>query len=163
MENKSSSSIHLRITTFHLVGLPIWTWSSKDVWFFSWKNFAKCGWKLKASWTWLHWCHSGNLKKPFMKDDVASQRNSFGWLYFSWELQIALVFLTFRYPVPILKNCAIFIGCNFESHASKVEEPKEQGRVIFKNKRNHPQNNDHGRKDKNFENQGNYKMHWKWL
>ena len=77
----------LRMTTFHLVGLPIWTWSSKDVWFLSWKNFAKCGWKLKASWTWLHWCHSGNLKKPFMKDDIASQRNSFGWLYFSWVLQ----------------------------------------------------------------------------
>ena len=92
MGNKSSSSIHLRITTFHLVGLPIWTWSSKDVWFFSWKNFAKCGWKLKASWTWLHWCHSGNLKKPFLKDDIASQRNNFSWLYFSWELQIALFF-----------------------------------------------------------------------
>ena len=48
-----------------------------------------------------------------------------------------LVFLTFPYPLPILKNCAIFIGCNFESHGSKVEEPKQQGRVIFKNKRNH--------------------------
>ena len=85
----------LRMTTFHLVGLPIWTWSSKDVWFLSWKNFAKCGWKLKASWTWLHWCHSGNLKKSFMKDDIASQRNSFGWLYFSWVLQIALFFFIF--------------------------------------------------------------------
>ena len=77
-----------------------------------------------------------------------------------------LVFLTFPYPVrvsvPILKNCAIFIGCNFESHSSKVEEPKEQGRVIFKNKRNHTQKNDHERKDQNFENQGNYKMHWNW-
>ena len=59
--------------------------------------------------------------------------------------------------VPILKNYAIFIGCNFESCASKVEEPKEQGRVIIKNKRNHTQKNDHERKDQNFENQGNYK------
>ena len=70
-----------------------------------------------------------------------------------------LVFLTFPYPLPILKNCAIFIGCNFESHGSKVEEPKQQGRVIFKNKRNHTKKNDHERKDQNFENQGNYKMH----
>ena len=30
--------------------------------------------------------------------------------------------------------------------------------MIFKNKRNHTQN-DHERKDQNFENQGNYKMH----
>ena len=73
-----------------------------------------------------------------------------------------LVFLTFPYPLPILKNCAIFIGCNFESHASKVEEPKEQGRVIIKSKRNHTQKNDHERKDQNFENQGNFKMHWNW-
>ena len=74
-----------------------------------------------------------------------------------------LVFLTFPYPLPILKNCAIFIGCNFESHALKVEEPKEEGRVIFKNKRNHTHKNDHERKDQNFENQGNYKiMHWNW-
>ena len=32
------------------------------------------------------------LKKPFLKDDLASQRNNFGWLFFSWELQIALFF-----------------------------------------------------------------------
>ena len=31
--------------------------------------------------------------------------------------------------------------------------------MIFKNKRNHTQKNDHERKDQNFENQGNYKMH----
>ena len=32
------------------------------------------------------------LKKPFMKDNVASQRNNFSCLYFSWELEIALLF-----------------------------------------------------------------------
>ena len=69
-----------------------------------------------------------------------------------------LVFLTFPYPVPVPKNCAIFIGCNLESRASKVKEPKEQGRVIIKNKRNHTQKNDHERKDQNFENQGNYNI-----
>ena len=30
------------------------------------------------------------------------------------------VFLTFPYPVPVPKNCVIFIGCNFESRASQV-------------------------------------------
>ena len=45
----------------------------------------------------------------------------------------------FNFPISCacLKNCAIFIGCNLESHASKVEEPKERGRVIIKSKRNH--------------------------
>ena len=31
-----------------------------------------------------------------------------------------LVLLTFPYPVPVPKNCVIFIGCNFESRASQV-------------------------------------------
>ena len=61
------------------------------------------------------------------------------------------------------KIVEFLFGCNFESRASKVKKPKEQGRMIFKNKRNHTQKNDHERKDQNFENQGNYKMHWKWL
>ena len=72
------------------------------------------------------------LKKPFMKDDVASQHHNFGWLYFSWELQIAFyIFLTFPYHVLVPKNCGIFIGCNFELHVSNIEEPKEQGRVTI--------------------------------
>ena len=31
-------------------------------------------------------------ESPFLKDDAASQRNNFSWLYFSWELRIALFF-----------------------------------------------------------------------
>ena len=31
-----------------------------------------------------------------------------------------LLFLTFPYPVPVTKNCVIFIGCNFESRSSQV-------------------------------------------
>ena len=34
-----------------------------------------------------------------------------------------LVFLTFPYPAPVPKNCAIFIGCNYESRASHTEDP----------------------------------------
>ena len=29
-------------------------------------------------------------------------------------------FLTFPYPVPVPKNCVIFIGCNFKSRASQA-------------------------------------------
>ena len=35
-------------------------------------------------------------------------------------------FLTFPYPVPVAKNCAIFIGCNFESLASQVRLQKQK-------------------------------------
>ena len=34
-------------------------------------------------------------------------------------------FLTFPYPVPVPKNCVIFIGCNFKSRASQVGLHKE--------------------------------------
>ena len=35
-------------------------------------------------------------------------------------------FLTFSYPVPVPKNCVIFIGSNFESRASQVELQKQK-------------------------------------
>ena len=42
----------------------------------------------------------------------------------SWESKIALFFLTFPYPVPVPKNCVIFIGC--KSRASQVGLHKEK-------------------------------------
>ena len=62
------------------------------------------------------------------RDDVVSQRHKFGSAflsYFSRESKIAL-FLTFSYPVPVPKNCVIFIGSNFESRASQVELQKQK-------------------------------------
>ena len=62
------------------------------------------------------------------------QRLKFGsaFLSSSWESKIALFFLTFPYPVPVPKNCVIFIGCNFKSRASEVGLHKEiQSRIAF--------------------------------
>ena len=64
----------------------------------------------------------------FTREDVVSQRLKFGsaFLSSSWESKIVLFFLTFPYPVPVPKNCVIFIGCNFKSRASQVGLHKEK-------------------------------------
>ena len=51
------------------------------------------------------------------RDDVVSQRLKFGSAFLSSSLGVknCIVFLTFPYPVPVPKNCMIFIGCNFKS------------------------------------------------
>ena len=56
------------------------------------------------------------------RDDVVSQRLKFGsaFLSFAWESKIAF-FLTFPYPVPVPKNCVIFIGCNFKSRQVRFD------------------------------------------
>ena len=62
-------------------------------------------------------------RKLITRDDVVSQRHKFGSAflsYFSWVSKNCLLFLTFPYPVPVTKNCVIFIGCNFESRSSQV-------------------------------------------
>ena len=69
------------------------------------------------------------LKKPFTKTCVASQCHNLVDcinIFFMGVTNYPCFFLTFLYPVPVPKNCAIFIGCNFESLANKVEKPKEQ-------------------------------------
>ena len=43
-------------------------------------------------------------------------------------------FLTFPYPVPVPKNCVIFIGCNFKSRASQVGLHKEKKDTASANK-----------------------------
>ena len=50
------------------------------------------------------------MTQIIMRDDVLSQRLKFGsaFLSSSWESKIAF-FLTFPYPVPVPKNCVIFI------------------------------------------------------
>ena len=60
--------------------------------------------------------------------DVVSQRHKFGSAflsYFSRESKLPC-FLTFSYPVPVPKNCVIFIGRNFESRASQVGLQKQK-------------------------------------
>ena len=59
--------------------------------------------------------------------DVVSQRHKFGIPFvFFLGAKNYLVFLTFPYPVPLPKNCVIFIGCNFESRASQVGLQKQK-------------------------------------
>ena len=64
----------------------------------------------------------------FARDDVVRQRLKFGsaFLSSSWESKTALFFLTFPYPVPVPKNCLIFIRCNFKSRASQVGLHKQK-------------------------------------
>ena len=40
--------------------------------------------------------------------------------------ELPLFFLTFPYPMPVPKNCLIFIRCNFESSASQVGLHKQK-------------------------------------
>ena len=42
---------------------------------------------------------------------------------------VVVFFLTLPYPVPVTKNCVIFIGCNFESRASQVGLHKQKKAV----------------------------------
>ena len=42
-----------------------------------------------------------------------------------------VVFLTFPYPVPVPKNCVIFIGCNFESRVSQVGLHKQKNNTTL--------------------------------
>ena len=46
-----------------------------------------------------------------------------------------LVFLTFPYPVPVPKNCVIFIGCNFKSRASQVGLHKQKKDILHEQRR----------------------------
>ena len=69
-----------------------------------------------------------------------------------------LVFLTFPYPVPAWKIVQFLLAATLNHMQVKLKNQKNK-RVIIKSKRNHTQKNDHERKDQNFENQGNYKMH----
>ena len=65
----------------------------------------------------------------FTRDDVVSQHHKFGCAFLSFffsGVQNCLVFLNFPYPVPVPKNCVIFIGCNFESLASQVGLQKQK-------------------------------------
>ena len=60
-------------------------------------------------------------------DDVVSQHHKFGSTFLLYlGFKNCIVFLTFPYPVPVPKNCVIFIGCNFESHASQVGLQKQK-------------------------------------
>ena len=70
-----------------------------------------------------------------MWDDVVSQRHKFvsafvSYNYINFFLGVkkfpSLVFLTFPCCVPVLKNCVIFIGCNFEIRASQVRLHKQK-------------------------------------
>ena len=59
------------------------------------------------------------------RDDVVSQRHKFGCAFFSYFFIFYFIFFFpcfFNFPVSraVPKNCAIFIGCNFQSRASQV-------------------------------------------
>ena len=57
------------------------------------------------------------------RDDVVGQRHKLGSAflsYFSWESKIALFFFKFTVSRARPKKLSDFIGCNFESRASRV-------------------------------------------
>ena len=63
----------------------------------------------------------------FTRDDVGSQRLKFGSTFLRFlGSQNCLAFLTFPYPLPVPKNCIIFVGCNFKSRASQVGLHKQK-------------------------------------
>lgn len=41
------------------IGVSLWAWHAKDVWFFCWKNITKCWRKLEATGSGSHRCYSG--------------------------------------------------------------------------------------------------------
>ena len=67
------------------------------------------------------------------RDDVVSQRLKFRseFLSFSWESKIGLFFLTFPYPVPVPKNCVIFIGFLFTCKSGWIAQA-EKGYCVSK-------------------------------
>ena len=97
--------------------------------YYSFLGFSQSVFSSHVGLAWL-----GKLKDPwerilfFTRDGVVSQRLKFGsaFLSSSWESKIALFFLTFPYPKPVPKNCAIFIGCNSKSRASQVGLHKQK-------------------------------------
>ena len=69
------------------------------------------------------------------RDDVVSHYHKFGsafLLCFPWESKIALFF--FNFPVPVPKNCVIFIGCNCELCVSQVGLHKQKKKYCVSKK-----------------------------
>ena len=88
-------------------------------------GFIKKTMLVSPIWTWS--CITMLTLADFTRDDVGSQRLKFGSTFLRFlGSQNCLAFLTFPYPLPVPKNCIIFVGCNFKSRASQVGLHKQK-------------------------------------